>query len=66
VSSTSNPQDDNHDTGHTTVNNPDKSKYEGKLKNGKANGYGFYLSHDKASYEGMWKDDMQHGFGIET
>lgn len=37
--------------------------YVGKVKNGKANGFGVALYESGSTYEGEWKNDMRDGYG---
>lgn len=43
---------------------PNGSIYEGFFKDGKANGYGRYISHNKHEiYTGEWDKDHKQGYG---
>ena len=44
-------------------NKGDRMHYVGKVKNGKANGYGIALLETGSRFEGEWKDNQRHGEG---
>ena len=51
--------------GHGTFFWSDGSKYIGKWKKGKKNGFGIYISsNEQYSYEGEWQNDLKNGIGI--
>jgi hypothetical protein len=42
------------------------TRYEGEMRNGRANGHGVNLAPDGARYEGEWRDNAPDGFGVYT
>lgn len=42
------------------------ARYEGELRNGRADGHGVSLEPDGTRYEGNWRDNAASGFGVYT
>ena len=42
----------------------DTGRYEGQVKDGKANGKGMFIWKDSSKYNGEWKDNYRHGRGV--
>lgn len=42
------------------------TRYEGDMRNGRADGHGVNIEPDGGRYEGQWRNNAAHGFGIYT
>jgi hypothetical protein len=42
------------------------ARYEGDMRNGRADGHGTHVDPDGARYEGQWRNNAADGFGVYT
>jgi MORN repeat len=48
------------------IGNDPAARYEGDLRNGRADGQGIRIDPDGTRYEGLWRNNAAEGFGVYT